>query len=503
MAAGILLLGLASCVKEPLPEDDPWAPLCGDKPVRFISTAAETKAASELTDGSTFGVFAFLQEGDVENGTVAHWNSSRQPNFMFNQLVEKDAGVYSYSPLRHWPSNEENTVSFWAYSPHNPSAVLYESGTTNAYTATSTGLPDVAFTVTDGRNDFMTSDLVKDQTRTSNTSNPGVVPLEFHHRLAWVEFKAKTAGNYQDPSLETPITITVTSVQIINDYTTAVFRQNVSDWRDRSSERTNANAVTAFNGNVQLEYANAKTCSDYPIMMLPQDMDHTAATGNKVTVVLKYNQKQGNFDVNKTATITLDQVAQFQTWEKNKRYIYTFTISANDAVNLTVQVQNWEYWLGTSNYTESVTITKQLTWDEETYEAGSGSNCTEEALFTVDGVESTYKVLVLKPGTNLRGSFIFDTPYQGKWYAMLESIEGSTDGSIVFTNNDILLEGSVGNECTIEIKPVGTASTAQYAVLRFMCRTVPVDPDDPSTAQTLYVNPANIGGQFIIKQNIN
>ena len=496
----MLLIALAAigCAKEHprFNEEDYWADLCGDKPLRFGSSVSETKATTELVDGSTFGVFAFFQEGDVENGTVAHWSATRQPNFMFNQQVEKNGGAYTYSPLRYWPSNEENTISFWAYSPYNASAVLYEKNTTNTYTKTSQDLPDIKFTATTGRDDFMTSALVTDKTYANCDPVDGVVGLEFHHRLSWIEFKAKTFDDYDDVTLE------VTSVKIIKDYSSGVFRQGNSSWEDLSNERENANAAVAFTGAVELEYATAKSCSTNPVLLIPQDMDHGTGAG-KVTVIINYNQKDGSFNINKQAEIELDSVPGIDEWQQNKKYVYTFTIATNDAINLSVQVQPWEYWLGTSDYTESVTITKQLTWDPDTFEAGTGSNCTNEATFTIDGVEGTYKVLVLKPGTNLVGSFIFDTPYQGTWYAMLESIQGSEDGSIVFSNNSLMVEGMVGSESRIEIKAKGNTSTSQYAILRFMCRTVPVDPSNPSSSQSLYVNPISIGGQFVIKQNIN
>ncbi len=510
----ILVATLIGCGKIDRPGDE-WKDLVGDKPLRFSSAVAPTKASSPLVSGATFGVFAFLQEGNVANGTVAHWaddwdsqtdgTQQPSPNFMFNQLVSKtgaddsnETSDYTYSPLHYWPSNKENTLSFWAYGPHNPSVSLFESGTSTTYTETSHGLPDVQFTVADGRDDFMTSDLLADQ---DYSSHDGVASFEFHHRLSWIEFKAATAADYTDLG----ITFTVTSIRIIHDYSTGVYRQSSSGWSNLSSERDESDAITAFSGTVLLEYNNPKPCSNYPVLMLPQDMDHTSNGGGKVTVLINFNQRDGSgqYNINKEVAFELDQVSGIDAWEKNKRYIYTILVKSDDAINLTVQVQPWEYWLGTSDYTESVTTTKQLTWDDDTYVTGSGSNCTEEASFTIDGVSGTYKVLVLKPGTSLKGSFIFDTPYRGTWYAMLEPINGSNDGSIVFSNDKVLTEGLVGNESTIEIKASGDATTAQYAVLRFMCRTVPVDPNDPSTAQTLYVSPATLGGQYVIKQNIN
>ena len=489
-----------SCVKKPVPYEDPWADLCGDKPLRFSTLVSETKAASEMVDGSTFGVFAFLQEGDVDNGVAAHWSDTPgnggkwNPAFMFNQLVNKNAGAYTYTPVRYWPSNEENTISFWAYSPHNASAVLYEAGTSTTYTRTSHGLPDIKFSVTNGQADFLTSNIVTDKTYDNCTNHDGVVDFEFGHRLAWVEFKAKTKENY------TTQTFTVTKVEIINAYNDAVYHQNTDTWTDRAIVTGQGRNAVAFNDTQVLVYNEARSCSQNPMLMIPQDMEHGTET---VKARISYTQSEGGQNVSKTVEASL-RVSNIDEWVANHKYTYTFTISASDAINISVQVEKWEYWLGTSEYKENVTITKQLTWDPDTYVAG-GTNCTRVQSFSVAGeAPRDYKVLVLKPGVSLRGSFIFDTPYNGTWYAMLEPIQGSLDGSILFSNDSVMVDGTVGNESEISIRAASeSVSSTQYAVLRFMCRTQPVDSAHPENAQTLPVQDLLLGGPFIIQQNIN
>jgi len=497
-----LVAALTGCKKHGIEEgDDPWAELCGDKPLRFASAVIPTRATSPLADGSTFGVFAFLQEGDVANGTVAHWNASRTPNFMFNQLVEKSAGSYNYTPIRYWPENEENTISFWAYSPHNANGVFYQAGTTNAYTRSTAGLPDIKFSVTDGRADFMTSDLVQDQVYSSNTSDPGVVPFEFKHHLAWVEFKAKTAADY------TSQTFTVTRIEIINACNDAIYHKNTDTWTDRTLVTGVGRQAVAFSGSQQIVYNEARSCSSYPMLMIPQDMVRDASETGTVKARITYTQSEGGQNVSKTVEASLE-VSTIDEWVASNKYTYTFTISAADAIQIAIQVEKWEYWLGTSEYKENVTITKQLTWDPDTYVNStdpSVSNCSRIEAYSIAGAPSTdYKVVVLKPGMSLRGSFIFDTPYNGKWYAILEPILGSQDGSIVFSNDNIIQEGVVGSESEIIIKPANsTVSSTQYAILRFMCRTQPAPGADESTAQTLPVQDVLLGGPFIIQQNIN
>ena len=503
-------LALASCGKDKpfngeVNPNDEWKELLGDKPLRFSSAVLPTKAESPLVQGATFGVFAFLQEGDVQNGTVAHWSADRNPNFMFNQLVTRTGddplnpySDYTYNPLCYWPSNEENTISFWAYSPYNASAVLYETGTTNTYTRYSTGLPDIKYSVTNGLEDFMTSALVEDKTYENCDPEDGVVNFQFKHNLAWVEFKAKTAYNYPTT------TFTVTKVEIINACNDAVFHPNTDTWTNKELVTGVGRQAVAFSGSQEIVYNEARSCSSNPMLMIPQDMVRDASETGTVKARITFTQSEAGQNVSKTVEVSLE-VSAIDEWEANNKYTYTFTISASDAIQLSVQVEKWEYWLGTSEYKENVTITKQLTWDPDTYVNG-GTNCTRIEAHQLAGDASArdYKILVLKPGVNLSGKFIFDTPYNGTWYAMLEPVLGSQDGSIVFSNDTGMQDGIVGNEAEIIIKPASESiSATQYAVLRFMCRTHPVDEAHPESAQTIPVQDVLIGGPFIIQQNIN
>ena len=134
--------------------DDPWVDLSGDKPVRFDSGVL-TKTS--LPSNTSFGVFAFLQNGVIGSYTgrwadlaSKHW----KPNFMYNEEVDFDGADYSYSPVRYWPSNSENTITFWAYWPYNSDVSMVNSSGLSDYSASSEGLPNIRYTVTDGKTDF-------------------------------------------------------------------------------------------------------------------------------------------------------------------------------------------------------------------------------------------------------------------------------------------------------------------------------------------------------------
>lgn len=506
-----LVAALTGCTKASLriSEEAYWAALCGDKPICVAaSPIAETKA-TELADGSNFGVFAFFQEGVVGSST-AHWSDSRTPSFMFNQLVEKDAGAYTYTPIHYWPSNEENTISFWAYSPYDASVAFYESGSSNSYIKTSSGIPDVRFTVTSGKDDFMTAEMVKDKTYENCDPVDGTVDFNFHHRLAKVEFKAKPAADYITglPD-DQKVTFKVKKIEILYSYNTADFHQNSSDnsvgWSNHTNEQASAESgsIVALNNTsgiaIGTNPAVPTSCTGSEAFMIPQSLRHNGVTetGNDVIVRITYLQIGGGMDGERSATGSLYIDDVITAWTPNSHYVYTFALSPSDGLHITVNVQPWDKWRSVSDYRENVTVTYPLTFDANTY-----NSFTTNQTFTVDGVTKTdYSVVALKSNTVLTGSFIFDTPYNGTWYAVLESINGSEDGSIVFdtgnpSTDGVQISGSVGDEVVLRIKARDEhIGTNQFARLRVFCVT--------QGGQVLAVQDGSIGGSFIIAQYVN
>ncbi len=488
-----VVAGFASCagkvdpVTPPENEPDEWAELGGDHLMRFASSLEErVTKSSALPSGATFGVFAYLQEGDITNHVAAKWSDGGwYPSFMYNTRVSFDGSEYSYSPVKYWPNNPENTISFWAYGPHSASTVFYEQGTTTNYTNATVGIPDIQFSVTSGKDDFVTSDFVSDKTYsncTDESSEKGRVHFDFHHRLAQIEFKARTSADYSglDQSFK------IKKVEIINQYNSGVLSQNTSDnsasWTRVFGE--SSLGTTVFSGVLNLNYTE-QACGDASYMM-PQNMRHNATgeSGNDVSARVTYVLRVNNVEITHTAVVSLYD-STVTSWEANKCYSYTLLLSATDGLSITVNVQPWEHWLGTGDYEENVTVTKQLTWTGGTYENQTTGR------FTVNQVEKTYDVIVLKANTTLQGTFCFDTPYHGTWVAMLEPVKGSEFESIVFSNDSIQIDGMVGGDLTIGIKAgAGNYTQNQYALLRFMCRT--------ESGQTLAVQEGSIGGPYVI-----
>ena len=208
--AGILLSGLASCVKSEIYDGG-----MSDIPMLFSSYSPRSVKGTKADDtfiapgttvlpaNSHFGVMAYYQPGTIGSYTGS-WDDQAtklwKPDFMFNEDVTFDGTDYSYSPLRYWPANEENTISFWAYYPYSAWAednstdlkFFASDGSTTYSGSCTTGLPVVKYTVaTDPANqqDILFDSFTQKDMTYGDCTTPGTVPLTFKHALALVEFQ--------------------------------------------------------------------------------------------------------------------------------------------------------------------------------------------------------------------------------------------------------------------------------------------------------------------------
>ncbi len=197
-------------------------------------------------------------------------------------------------------------------------------------------------------------------------------------------------------------------------------------------------------------------------------------------------------DVQKEATFQMasDQVNDFA---RNHEWI-VYAYYKGDELVLTVNVMPWDKWLRETSYKDNVSVSQQLTWNTDTYNT-SDSDAADP--IEIDGV--SHQVLVLNYGTSIEGTFSFDTPYGGTWMAILEPINGSENGSIIFSGTDAstTLQGTIGtNAVTFNIKAAANqVGTNQYARLRFVCYS--------QDNQPYKVSDEVIGGPYVIAQYAN
>lgn len=158
----------------------------------YVGRDAQTRA--------TITNLAALQATDVGFGVFAHYTaqdayanpSTSKPNFMYNQQVKFAGTKWGYTPVKYWPNNVDDKVSFFAYGPYGNANIAVLPVATAA-----AGDPTLKFTV----NDVVKSqaDLVwgvktddglpfLDQTKQTIGGN---IKFTFKHALARIGFNVE------------------------------------------------------------------------------------------------------------------------------------------------------------------------------------------------------------------------------------------------------------------------------------------------------------------------
>ena len=365
LASLILLLPALSCSKDGgdvSGRDDgfeAWAVLTGDCPITFATSISgpAAKSPSPLPSGTSFGVFAFYQPGTV-GGVAGAWGDGSlwSPNFMYNQRVQFDGSDCAYAPLKYWPNNEENTITFWAYYPYEDAETvdpcidrfrIVNSATT--YSPTAHGIPNIEYT-TDGHTDFLVSDVKRDQHHRDEgdpnlPNNPdATVYFTFGHAMCWIDFIVRKV----DPDDLYHIKLNV--LQIKDIYFTGVLNQQLGwiatlgdkdDLTIFDDEGDPANRVE-LNDHADplheppVELLSLPASGDPLIMPLPQYLKWTSAS-----IHVEYSLSRGDGP----ATVYVFDVPVgdlHEEWEMNKHYTYRININPGNPILFTATVAMWD-----------------------------------------------------------------------------------------------------------------------------------------------------------------
>ncbi len=152
----------------------------------YIGRAAQTRASVVdlgVVKEKGFGVFAFYTGTD-------NFDNNASPNFMYNQQVTwtQDAtdptdptkGEWTYTPVKYWPNNTGDKVSFFAYAPYDKDQT-WPMSTSNT---------EILFEVKE--NVQQQKDLLWNKTSQLNLKKPDVekvIDFNFGHALARIGFK--------------------------------------------------------------------------------------------------------------------------------------------------------------------------------------------------------------------------------------------------------------------------------------------------------------------------
>lgn len=108
---------LVACQQDAGDQTDGYVPSSETISFDAATDGAETRAVGEINDNATlqaesFGVFACL------TGKESFENTTVSSDFMHNQQVTYVSSAWTYSPVKYWPNNADEHISFFAYAPH-------------------------------------------------------------------------------------------------------------------------------------------------------------------------------------------------------------------------------------------------------------------------------------------------------------------------------------------------------------------------------------------------
>ncbi len=336
LAAALTALLAGACSKAIGPdneEDDGWTNVGGDLPINFSSSLDVPATKGTLPANSTFGVFAYYTK-------TSNWGNGNNftPNFMYNEDVTFDGTSYTYSPIKYWPNNNNDKITFWAYYPYSASAILYKANNSSTvYNNTTKNLPDIRFTVTDGQTDFMISNVASNKTRPA-VNTP--VLLTFNHALSRISFYVKKV----DTAVPEKYTVKLKSIRLDGIYLTAIHKStaNPTEWY---SWATRGNIPT-FTPATSSEYLTLTT--SYPAdgspqavsMAIPQDLSYEYAMLHiEYTIDFEGLLNTRTMITNiPLSTVFEDASAE---WLKGKEYRVNISITPDDPIEFSVTWSNW------------------------------------------------------------------------------------------------------------------------------------------------------------------
>ena len=243
----------------------------------YLGRDAQTRGTTLTTSNLTkFGVFAYY------TGTAAYTTASFTPNFMYDQLVEKSSDKWNYTPVKYWPNNANDKVSFFAYAPHQETNVAVATSPEQADD------PKINYTVDPATENQIDLLWAKEVDRVKQPVD-NKVQFTFQHALSRIAFSVESIiDKVNEDGTNTPddgtngtsyvdgtTTVKVKQVRLIGNFANAgTLNLNGGEWVNASKSAT---TYTLNSGNFVAAVADAVGTSkaqlnneDSYLMILPQ-----------------------------------------------------------------------------------------------------------------------------------------------------------------------------------------------------------------------------------------
>jgi hypothetical protein len=370
--AAIASAVLVSCTKNDVaPSASDQQEITFANPVSHVVTKVELITGDYPTDEDyNFSVFADYHKSEYNSTDVTFTPYMRgsegvdvahstvpigTPNPVYNSY-------WTSSNPYYWP--KDGYLTFAAYSPASTkgdAAITYDI--TN-------GVKIIGYEVkTDLSNqrDLMLSNRVVDQESTDMVyDDPTIIPtaydgvqLTFNHVLSAIKFSVATDANYSTDGY----TIKLSKLSIKNAYTKGDLTQfagidkhdvaKIADdtprtvWSNVDTENMDGYDLTVPSpGTLSTEPRTFSDPDDADLVLLPQALDHTSETGNKVIAEVVYTVYHADMgadpDLNAIEYKSELELATtaVSTWDDGKRYIYNIKIGMDKVIFAPV-VKDW------------------------------------------------------------------------------------------------------------------------------------------------------------------
>lgn len=173
------LVTLAACNKNN-PVEIPN--LAGDNAIGFSAYTASPVTKGTVADTpENIGVFAFYQP--AVGGAASNFSTKKYatPDFMYNQSVKVADGTYA--PLKYWPNNANDQLSFFAYAPYKDGMTWEDMGIETDINATKMTVSFPVYDSVADQVDYLWSDPVLNQAKPVVDTN---IVFKFNHIMSQI-----------------------------------------------------------------------------------------------------------------------------------------------------------------------------------------------------------------------------------------------------------------------------------------------------------------------------
>ncbi len=276
----------------------------------ITDNTASTSGVSNYSIQDGFGVMGYYHSAYSSYSTTAiaaGFSTTSTPDFMNNTKVTYASNQWIYSPVKYWPNNTLDRISFFAYAPYETeiSSGTSTTGATNTagVTLSESGTPVLSFTV-NSKPEAMT-DLVADMiynvakednvdSNTAPTTTDGKVSFTLNHLLCRATIYAQLADDIivtddaQDASYTTnsvnDTRVFITNLSLVGTDAssdarydlTGVGTKKSTGFRQKANYNVTASTSTVANAT---DYTGA-TVGDYLVDYVLGAWDYTATAAS-------------------------------------------------------------------------------------------------------------------------------------------------------------------------------------------------------------------------------